>query len=332
MIKISIIVPVYNVERYLPICLESIFQQSLSLFEVIIVDDGSTDNSGTICDNFAARHNEIRVIHQQNQGVSAARNRAINEAKGEYLVFIDADDFWVPNTLEPLLQTAIDNNLDVLAFNPIDVPENATHAPNVAYEPQPIEVNNGFDFVAKNQVPVYIFLFLVKRNHLITNCLTFPEGHILEDAGFSLRTYLYANRIAKSEQVVYCYRYRETSLIHSKERTHLIQLLDDFIYAAQDVDSIIKSKGSMMSSECYERFRTRRDSYVFFGAIRAFRIGKAKEFISKAKNLNLYPFKSLSETDYPGLKYKLLHWCICKPLLWNSLSIIFKLIMKKRYK
>ena len=98
-LSLTIIIPVYNVERYLPMCLESIVQQHLSDYEVIMVDDGSTDGSGAICDEFAEHYPEFRVIHNGNGGVAAARNRGIEEAKGEYILFLDSDDFLVPDAI-----------------------------------------------------------------------------------------------------------------------------------------------------------------------------------------------------------------------------------------
>lgn len=91
--KISVIVPVYNVEKYLPRCIDSILSQSFTNFELILVDDGSPDNSGRICDKYAAKDSRIRVIHKKNGGASSARNVGIKNAKGEWITFIDADDY-----------------------------------------------------------------------------------------------------------------------------------------------------------------------------------------------------------------------------------------------
>lgn len=101
--KISIIVPVYNAEKYLNRCIDSILSQSLKDFEVLLIDDGSTDKSGTICDEYAKKDNRIRVFHKENGGVSSARNVGLDEAKGEYISFIDSDDWVVPIYLAELL-------------------------------------------------------------------------------------------------------------------------------------------------------------------------------------------------------------------------------------
>ena len=147
MLRLSIIVPVYNVERYIPMCLESIVLQSLEDYEVILVNDGSTDSSREICDKFAAEHKEFRVIHQGNEGVSAARNKGIAEAQGEYILFLDSDDFLVPQSIGPLLSIAKNNNLDVLGFGYKTVPEDTKDLPPFSSEPhQELEIINGFEY------------------------------------------------------------------------------------------------------------------------------------------------------------------------------------------
>ena len=98
--KVSIIVPIYNVEKYLADCVESVLTQSFSDYELILVDDGSPDNCPRICDDYAARDNRVRVIHKENGGLSAARNTGIQSAKGEYIVFLDGDDCLYENVLE----------------------------------------------------------------------------------------------------------------------------------------------------------------------------------------------------------------------------------------
>ena len=321
---ISVIVPVYNVERYLPMCLESIVQQCMDDYEVILVNDGSTDSSGAICDEFAAKHSEFRNIYQKNQGVASARNRGVEEAKGEYILFLDSDDYLVPGTISRLLQLATKNKLDVLGFGYNNVAENdivtEIKANNV---PEDIEVLNGVDYISHFNYTAQVWWYLVRRELIMKNNLSLPEGHILEEAGFNLRLFLYAERMSQVSTIAYCYRNRATSIMHDNDKDHVSEMLDDYLYAAQDMDSIIEEKRNIMSDECYERSRTRRDSYVLFGAIRAFKLGKVKEYLKEAKSLNIYPFERLSEKDYPGAKFKLLHWLVTKPRLWRFLSSVY---------
>lgn len=111
--KISIIIPVYNVEPYLSRCIESVLNQSFTDFELILINDGSTDNSGKICDEYAKKDTRIHVIHQSNQGVSATRNSGIRIAKGDFITFVDGDDYIERDLLQVLYELAIDQNCDM---------------------------------------------------------------------------------------------------------------------------------------------------------------------------------------------------------------------------
>lgn len=118
MVEISITVPVYNVEKYLPRCLNSLVNQTFKLdYEIICVDDGSTDNSGKILDDFAQKYPKIKVIYQENAGLSEARNTALKYVTGKYTMFVDSDDFIAPNTLEDLYNYAQKHNSDVVIFD-----------------------------------------------------------------------------------------------------------------------------------------------------------------------------------------------------------------------
>ena len=113
-IKVSIIVPVYNAEKFLNRCVDSILAQSYRNFELLLIDDGSEDNSGVICDEYATIDNRIRVMHKDNTGVSSTRNMGLREAKGEYIVFVDSDDYIKSQMLEKMIQCAEKNNSDIV--------------------------------------------------------------------------------------------------------------------------------------------------------------------------------------------------------------------------
>lgn len=111
--KISVIVPVYNNEKYIRDCIDSILNQTFTDFELILVDDGSSDNSGVICDEYALNNSRIKVFHQKNRGVCAARNVGIDNAQGEYITFVDSDDYITNNALEVLYNDAVIHNADI---------------------------------------------------------------------------------------------------------------------------------------------------------------------------------------------------------------------------
>lgn len=305
-------------------CLESIVQQHLSDYEVIMVDDGSTDGSGAICDEYATKYPQFRVVRKENGGVAAARNLGIKEAKGEYIMFLDSDDFLIPDSMLSLLELAQVNKLDVLGFGHCTVPEDATVAPSISTdEQQQIKILSGEEYIANYNYTAQVWWYLVRRELIVENDIKFPVGHMLEDAAFNVRLFSRAQRMAQVPNAIYCYRQRSESIMHNRDMEHQQRLMWDYLYAASDVDKVLNDVGSDMNIDCYNRCRSRRDSYVLFGAIRAFKLGKVREYLQEAERNKLYPFKRLSEVDYPGAKFKLLHWLVTKPRLWKLLSSIY---------
>ena len=122
--KVSIVIPVYNVEKYIERCLKSILNQTLDSIEVIVIDDGSTDKSGLICDEYSKRYDNIRVFHKENGGVSSARNLGITVAKGEYITFADPDDFLNKDMYKILYENAKNNNSDITICSVNEIREN----------------------------------------------------------------------------------------------------------------------------------------------------------------------------------------------------------------
>lgn len=129
--KFSIIVPVYKVEQYLDRCIQSILKQTFTDFEVILVDDGSPDNSGLICDSYAAKDDRLVVLHQKNQGVSAARNNALDIARGEYICFVDSDD-WIEQEMLAEIEADIANtSSDVVIWGVKNIYNNRIYEDNI---------------------------------------------------------------------------------------------------------------------------------------------------------------------------------------------------------
>ena len=113
--KVSVIIPVYNVRNYVSQCLESVVRQTFQNLEIFVIDDGSTDGSGELCDGFAETDSRILVLHTENHGLSAARNLGLDHASGDYLSFLDSDDWMEPDTIETLLNTVLRTGVDVAA-------------------------------------------------------------------------------------------------------------------------------------------------------------------------------------------------------------------------
>lgn len=217
MYKLSIIVPVYNVERYLPKCVDSLLCQNLlpEEYEIILVDDGSPDRCGKICEEYASDHANVKVIHRDNGGLSAARNSGIEEAQGQYIQFVDSDDFLEPNVLKTLVNKMETDKLDVLRFNYQNVNEryevfepNKISKPFVDYRD---EVCDGLTFLTERLgMACYAVQFIIRRE-LLNDC-RFKEGIFFEDVEWTPRLLLKAKRVTSTDRMVYNYFMRIGSI------------------------------------------------------------------------------------------------------------------------
>ncbi len=214
---ISFIVPVYNVERYVERCIESLLHQGLSLdeYEIIIVDDGSTDQSGRICDDLASGHPAIRVIHQNNKGLSEARNAGLRIAEGKYIQFVDSDDYLLENVVPSLIDEMASKDLDVLRFQVRQVYEN--RAPSSAlFVFSPAEMQNEMAGVRYLQdymgYACYVWQFVFRSSFLLNNALWFMPGIIFEDTEWTPKALSLAERVFSTNRLVYNYLEREGSI------------------------------------------------------------------------------------------------------------------------
>ena len=219
-IKLSVIIPVYNAEKYIVECLDSIYNQNLNNdeFEVIIVNDGSKDHSQQVIEDYLQKTSNAILLNQQNQGVSQARNNGLSIAKGEYVIFIDSDDFLIPNYLDKLLKIAIDNSLDILKGNLIEVDDN--HLKNRDFvhslenkEIVPGIIKSGADAFVHEYDPniSYTVLNLYRRLFLINNNLKYIRLPFAEDVIFMVHTLLGAQRYMSVPNIFYVYRRNDAS-------------------------------------------------------------------------------------------------------------------------
>lgn len=178
---ISVIVPVYNTEPFLPKCLDSIIGQTYRNLQIILVDDGSPDRCGEICDEYAKRDNRICVIHQQNSGVTTARNVGLAPAKGEYLAFVDSDDWLELNMYEEMLQIVVaDHTTDIVFCDFLEETENDTALTKISFHADEREMIKP---LLQGSAGCILWNMLIKRSFYDScNVRTFPNDRIFEDA------------------------------------------------------------------------------------------------------------------------------------------------------
>ena len=210
-IKLSIIIPLYNTERYIERCLLSCVEQNIEEqdYEIIVVNDGSTDQSVEVVKRLVEVYKNIRIYSKENGGQSSARNWGLEHANGEYIWFIDSDDWIVPNVIGNLLDNACNYNLDVLGFGFSIAEDNGELRSYEIKADGEGKVLNGEDFICKVSMPHGPWAAIFRRRYLIEKGLSFIEGIIHEDIDYTMRAYCLADRIMFTSQVAYYYYQRE---------------------------------------------------------------------------------------------------------------------------
>lgn len=194
-IKLSIIIPVYNVEKYIDECLMSIVEQNVENIEVILINDGSTDNSGIICEEYCKKYRYITLYNQENQGLSMARNQGMSLASGKYILFLDSDDYLVKDTLKALVDFLAESEEDVIVgkydrYNEQTLQYKETAIESLEkykqYDSLELYINLAKDDLYWFQVAVAI----VNREFIIKNQLSFKRGIYCEDELWAVKLFL----------------------------------------------------------------------------------------------------------------------------------------------
>ena len=278
--KITIIIPVYNVEKYIRECLDSVIAQIYKELEIIIVDDGSADISGIISDEYAFRDMRIMVIHQKNKGSANAKNTSLDQLTGDYVAFVDSDDYVSVDWISSMYQSMKDYNTDIVECRFDKV-----------YINKAVIVNNdetNTEYSAKEYFEQYfdhwenaLFINKLFRADLMKNVRFRKERRCIDDEFFTYKAISLANRIVKIKDVLYHYRQRKTSAVHQKE--HALQITDDSlevlieryqwitnfnqqlksIFLKHDVNALLYYKNSLMYNDEFVKKQRRIARFYF---------------------------------------------------------------------
>jgi glycosyltransferase involved in cell wall biosynthesis len=216
--KISIIIPAFNAERYLTRCLESAINQTFADWELIIADDGSTDKTGDIADKFAALDKRVRVIHLENCGVSSSRNTCLDRACGDYIFYLDADDYLEPDCLSVMIDQAYKYDADIVQCSSYIINYKGTKlscvtSKNAVYNGQD-EIMNAYFTGPIGEIKISVWAKLFKRKRF--DDIRFdPEIKIYEDALYVYECCMSAGKICVINNPMYLYRQHENSVMHS---------------------------------------------------------------------------------------------------------------------
>jgi len=243
--KISVIVPVYNVEQYLSKCIDSILAQTLTEFEILLIDDGSPDNSGNICDEYAEKDTRIRVFHTENRGVSSARNLGLDNAKGDFICFVDSDDWIDPLMFESLLVRTIDTKADLcVCIESVDA--------GIELEDRLISRNESVNQLLAFNFPSSIYLGLYTKA-VIGDTRLSEVIHYWEDYEFQLRILLKSNNILIVNKLFYHYFQRVGSANHTNINDKILSCL----FIPKELESF-ELNSKLISTRCID------NSYSFF--------------------------------------------------------------------
>ena len=319
--KLSIIIPVYNVEQYLSECLDSVLDQDISSkdYEIIIVNDGSTDGSLKIIQNYAKIHDCIKIIDKINGGVGSARNCGMDAANGKYIYFLDPDDYLLSNSLKKLVDTSTHHNLDVLTF----VSEffyNSSSKTKVISDELSLEasteksislISTGEDYLENEYYRGEVWGFLINREFLKNSGIRFIEGRWMEDAIFSLELFLKAQRMAHLKLDVHRHRKTPGTAMTKTEPEHYLKVIRDIQNVAVTYGSMIKKlENKKTNPGSILRIKAKQESLVFFSMIRMLQstmsFDEVKRRMSEMSRIDAYPINSFLGKDYNRLDYQIL--------------------------
>jgi glycosyltransferase involved in cell wall biosynthesis len=230
--ELSIVIPVYKVETTLDRCLESIMRQSFQDFEIILIDDGSPDRCPELCDAWAAKDSRIRVFHQHNNGLSAARNTGLDHAQGQYITFIDSDDYIGPNTLQSLLPEMTDAS--ILEY-PVWLYYGSQYQRLLSFEERIYE--QAADYWLSTQAYLHSYACNKIYHRSLFNKIKFPENRVFEDVSTLSQLLKLSPRVKTTNKGIYYYCFNPNGITANAKGTELRQLLDAHLTARMPMDN-----------------------------------------------------------------------------------------------
>ncbi len=251
---ISVIIPVYNVEEYLSECIDSVLNQTYENYEIILVNDGSTDSSGEICDEYVEKDERITVIHQKNGGPSITRNTGLENANGKYIYFLDSDDYIENNSLELLVNTAESNNADLVFFDAHSFADDGSEIKQGYVIKGNYESKSGYDILTElhnnKDYHCSVVLLFIKCSLLNDNKIRFLESaYCSEDMLFTYKVFCSSQRTAQCKNTLYHRRYRSCSIVTSTKSQRHFRSCRDVYKEIRDFSKKIGKTGDYMATE-----------------------------------------------------------------------------------
>ncbi len=329
MVYISVIVPVYNAEKYLHTCLDSLLNQGLSVndYEIILVNDGSTDGSLAICSNYQNRYSNIFVITQENQGVSVSRNTGIRFAKGEWIMFVDSDDFICENSLRYLYENFCSKKYDGIRFwcrirNDASIDKKMDCKGQIYFE------GTGFDYITKYGFETFCVTMLYRKDFIMRHELWFSQLRLGEDFLFASQYLIYNPRICSTSCKVYQYLIHKNSASTSRNEEHSRKCAYDHLKANDELLKIIKKNNlaetnNVVYEKCINVLQGKMP--LIFSRILSSNISLEdfRKIIQKQKQHRLLPIRNSGGSMKSWLSISGINMLTCFPLVYPIFAFIY---------
>ncbi|WP_350291676.1 glycosyltransferase family 2 protein [uncultured Croceitalea sp.] len=254
--KLSILIPIFNVENYIANCLDSVINQDIpsNEYEIIIIDDGSTDNSKAIAAKYAEKHDNIKMFSHMNIGLYATRNKLLELAKGEYIYNLDSDDYIVHYSLGTILNIAIEKGVDIIGFNykktkKLDLYKSQKEVKELNYE-----IETGNNFLSTNHTHYNtVWWYIIRRDFLIAKDIKFDENNPLGDGPFTLRIIHLAEKMLYLPLDIHRYVQVTNSIMNNQSKSHLIKMIENYMEIFERYNLLIdeisrKNKANKMNA------------------------------------------------------------------------------------
>ena len=260
--KVSIIIPVYNVEQYLERCLETVVNQSYKGLEIILVDDGSTDSSGKICDKYKELDERIVCIHKENGGLSSARNAGVNIATGEYFVFVDSDDWVSIRMVETLTKALQKNNSDIVCCEFYNVSDSTLAVSDFSSNERKLTKEEAILELINWKIRDYAWNKIY--NSALFDGVRFPVGRNYEDMATTYKLFDKANSVYVIPDCLYYYYFRENSIANISNFDKLLKNKYDALISYYERVFYFRDKNSRAFELCCKKYIERAFSFLNF--------------------------------------------------------------------
>lgn len=318
-VKVSVIVPIYNVEKYIGKCILSIIEQTYKNIEIILVDDGSLDDSGNIADEYATRDNRIKVLHKTNAGVSAARNSGLDAATGDFVCFSDGDDYVMPNYVEHLLKLCLTYHADVAYTVDMYTTFHNEHIAN--NQVKVITPEDATENILCYKVPIGVYSKLFNREFLVKNNIRFWEDvYIGEGFNFNTACFQRANKVVMSNERIYFYRRDNEASAMTKFKAAKCQMALKAIDIIKE--NLVLKSARIENAWTFAYWHTHFDMYCWIVNAKAknenVELYKKCRYVSQSKAYIAFSVPTKRTERIRGFLGLIAPYIVAKLMLWRS--------------